>query len=164
MPDSIREVLGERVARLGSNADEVLATAAVIGNEFGLAVLGDVTGMDEVKILSILSDAATAALVREVAEAPGRFQFTHALVQHAVLVNLGATREASLHRRVAEVLETGHEGRTQVAELAHHWLQATRRSDSAAGARLGPAGRRRRDGLARPRRRRRLLPSGPAVA
>ncbi|MGH9274203.1 MAG: ATP-binding protein, partial [Acidimicrobiales bacterium] len=131
MPDSIREVLGERVARLGAHADEVLATAAVIGNEFGIAVLGDVTGMDEVKILSILSDAATAALVREVADAPGRFQFTHALVKHAVLVNLGATREASLHRRVAEVLESGHEAGTQVAELAHHWLQATRRSDSA---------------------------------
>jgi class 3 adenylate cyclase/predicted ATPase len=131
MPDSIREVLGERVARLGSNADDVLATAAVIGNEFGLSVLGAVTGMDDSKLLGILADAATAALVHEVADTPGRFQFTHALVQHAVLVNLGPTREASLHRRVAEVLESATDAGAQVAELAHHWLQATRRSDSA---------------------------------
>jgi class 3 adenylate cyclase/tetratricopeptide (TPR) repeat protein len=131
MPDSVREVLGERVARLGSHADEVLAAAAVIGSEFGLGTLGAVTGMDESKMLSLLADASTAALVREVAGTPGRFQFTHALVQHAILANLGATREASLHRRVAEALETDHDAGTQVAELAHHWLQATRRSDSA---------------------------------
>lgn len=131
MPDSVREVLGERVARLGTHADEVLAAAAVIGSEFGLPTLGEVTHVPETKILGILADASTAALVREVTDTPGRFQFTHALVQHAVLANLGATREASLHRRVAEVLEATTDAGTQVAELAHHWLQATRRSDSA---------------------------------
>lgn len=131
LPDSVREVLGERVARLGAHADEVLAAAAVIGSEFGLPVLGEVTHVPESKILGILADASTAALVREVTDTPGRFQFTHALVQHAILANLGATREASLHRRVAEVLEEAHDTGAQVAELAHHWLQATRRSDSA---------------------------------
>jgi class 3 adenylate cyclase len=131
IPDSIREVLGERVARLGSQADEVLAAAAVIGSEFGLPMLAAITSVADSKLLSILSDASAAALVREVADSPGRFQFTHALVQHAILANLGATREASLHRRVAEVLEDTTDAGAQVAELAHHWLQATRRSDSA---------------------------------
>jgi tetratricopeptide (TPR) repeat protein len=124
-------VLGERVARLGSDADEVLSAAAVIGSEFGLSVVGEVTGMAEPKILGILADAASGALVREVPEMPGRFRFTHALVQHAIVANLGPTRESSLHRRVAEVLEAADDAGAQVAELAHHWLQATRRSDSA---------------------------------
>lgn len=130
VPESIREVLAERVARLGSVADDVLATAAVIGSEFDLPLLSAVTGLSDAKLLGILEDAAAAALVREVREVPGRFVFVHALVQHAIVLNLGATREAALHRRVAEVLETGHHGGMPLAELAHHWLQATNVSDT----------------------------------
>ncbi|MGH9274977.1 MAG: ATP-binding protein, partial [Acidimicrobiales bacterium] len=131
LPDSIKEVLGERVARLGSAGDAVLGTAAVIGSEFSLPLLAAAAGLDERKVLGILQDATTAALVREVTDAPSRFRFTHALVQHAILANLGPNRTAGLHRRVAEVLEATSDTGAQVAELAHHWLQATMRSDSA---------------------------------
>jgi class 3 adenylate cyclase len=130
LPDSIREVLGERVARLGSAGDAVLGAAAVIGSEFNVPLLVAVTGFDEHKVLGILEDATTVALVRELADA-SRFRFTHALVQHAILANLGPNRAAGLHRQVAEVLETTSEAGEQVAELAHHWLQATLRSDNA---------------------------------
>jgi class 3 adenylate cyclase/tetratricopeptide (TPR) repeat protein len=131
VPESILEVLAERVARLGSVADAVLSTAAVIGTEFTLPLLATVTGLPEVKVLDVLAEAAAAALVHEVRDAPGRFAFTHGLVQHAILLNAGPTREASLHRRVAEVLEAEHDtGTVPVAELAHHWLQATNVSDT----------------------------------
>ncbi len=130
VPESIREVLAERVGRLGEVGDTVLATAAVIGSEFALPLLSAVTGVDDSKLLSVLADAESASLVREVTDAPGRFVFTHALVQHAILADLGATREAGLHRRVAEVLEAQHVDGMSVAELAHHWLQATTVSDT----------------------------------
>ena len=129
VPDSVREVLAERVARLGSAADVILATAAVIGSEFALPLLAAVTGVPDEKLLGVLADASAAALVREVADAPGLFVFTHALVQHAILANLGATREAALHRRVAEVLEDDADV-DRPAVLAHHWLQATNVSDT----------------------------------
>ena len=129
MPESVREVLGERVARLGSEADGILASAAVIGMEFALPLLAAVTGLADAKLLATLDEASAAALVREASDVPGRFAFTHALVQHAILANIGASREAALHRRVAEVLETDHDGTVPVAELARHWLQATNVSD-----------------------------------
>jgi tetratricopeptide (TPR) repeat protein len=103
----------------------------VIGLEFDLALVSGVTGMTDEKVLSVLDDAASAALVLEVHDAPGRFQFTHALVQHAILANLGATREVALHRRVAEWLEESGDHHASVAELARHWMQATRVSDTA---------------------------------
>jgi class 3 adenylate cyclase/tetratricopeptide (TPR) repeat protein len=131
VPESIREVLAERVARLGSVADAVLATAAVIGNEFTLPLLAAVTGLADAKLLDVLSEAAAGALVHEVRGAPGRFAFTHGLVQQAILLNAGPTREATLHRQVAEVLEADHgAGSVPVAELARHWLQATNVSDT----------------------------------
>lgn len=130
MPDSIREVLRERVARLGLVADEVLAVAAVVGAQFSVPIVAAVLGVAEAKVLDILAEAANAAMVRELSDGPGRFVFTHALVQHAILVNLGATREAALHRRVAEALEADDALEVPVAELAHHWLRATKSADS----------------------------------
>jgi class 3 adenylate cyclase len=131
MPDSLREVLGERITRLGSAAADLLAAAAIIGAEFDIRVLTAVTNLDDEKALSALADAATAALVVEVPDIPGRFRFSHALVQHAIVANLGATRQATLHRRIAEALEVGGPEGAPVAALAHHWLQATQLSDSA---------------------------------
>jgi class 3 adenylate cyclase len=130
VPESVLEVLAQRVAQLGAMADGVLATAAVIGQEFTLGLVSAVTGLDDAKLLGVLDEAAAAALVTEVRDAPGRFAFTHALVQHAILLNAGATREAALHRRVAEVLEADDSGAAPVDELARHWLQATNTSDN----------------------------------
>ena len=130
VPDSVREVLDERIARLGSVGDAVLAAAAVVGHEFTLPVVAAVTGVEDEKVLGVLAEAAAASLVREVADAPGHFVFTHTLVQHAFLAGLGATREATLHRRVAELLESHHVEGMPVAALAHHWLQATNVSDT----------------------------------
>ena len=131
MPESVREVLAERVARLGQDASDVIGAAAVIGAEFSLPVLSAVTGVADGKVLEALADAISAALVRELPDDPGRFSFTHALVQHAILANLGTTREVRLHRRAAEVLEKMTGGEQQAVQLAHHWLQATRHSDTA---------------------------------
>jgi class 3 adenylate cyclase len=130
-PESVREVLGERVDRLGADAGDVLSAAAVIGMEFSLPLLAAVVGRDEDAVLETLAGAASAALVREVIDGDGRFTFTHALVQHAILANLGSTREVRLHRRVAESLETVNGTTVNAVQLAHHWLQATRHSDTA---------------------------------
>ena len=95
-------------------------------------------------MLGILGEAAAAALVREVADAPGRFVFTHALVQHAILVNLGATREAALHRRVAEVLEAGGDLRLPGGRARAPLAAGDQRLGQQPGPGLGPASRRRR--------------------
>jgi hypothetical protein len=128
MPESILEVLGQRVAGLGRRADEVLSVAAVVGGEFDSKVLTAVLGWAEDEVVDVLTEATSAALVGEVDGMPGRFVFTHALVRHAILVNLGATREAGLHRRVAEALEGL--GDLPIEALAHHWLHATTSADS----------------------------------
>jgi hypothetical protein len=129
VPESVLEVLGDRVARLGSVAADVLTTAAVVGQEFTLGLVGAATCVDEAKLLAVLDEAAAAALVTEVAGSPGRFAFAHALVQRAILQNAGPTREAALHRRVAEALEADDSRDVPLAELARHWLQATSTSD-----------------------------------
>ncbi|HVM67080.1 MAG TPA: AAA family ATPase, partial [Acidimicrobiales bacterium] len=130
LPESVRQVVGARVARVGATATRVLALASVVGCEFGVDVLAEATGMGEDDVLDVLERARGAALVREVAVGPGRFGFSHALVQHTLYEDLGPTRRARAHRQVAEAIErlAGGDVRGMVGELARHYLLAADRA------------------------------------
>lgn len=132
LPDSVREVVGARVARLGPQASGILSTAAVIGRDFDLELLSRAAEVDEDDVLDLLEAAAASALVREPTSVSGRFSFTHALIQRTLYQDLSATRRARLHERVAEALEDLTAGRTgdRIGELAHHWARAVRPADT----------------------------------
>ena len=122
VPDSVREVIGHRVHRLGATAVELLQTAAVIGVEFDLVLLAAVLGREPDELLDPLDVARRARLVREEEEIPGRYRFEHALVNHALVLELGATRRARLHERIAELLDDWPD--THPGVLAYHWTEA----------------------------------------
>ena len=126
LPSSVREVIGARVGRFGPEAGRVLSLAAVIGRDFDLELLSRATERSEDDLLDILDAASRSALVREIADAQGRFVFVHALIQHTLYEDLGPTRRARAHRRVAEALEDicGDRPGPRVGELARHWLAA----------------------------------------
>jgi predicted ATPase len=94
LPDSVREVIGARVLRLGKNAGRILSMAAVIGRDFDLQLLAVATNSAEDHVLDVLDSAAAVSLVRELADTPGRFTFAHALIQHTLSEDLGPTRRA----------------------------------------------------------------------
>jgi class 3 adenylate cyclase len=133
LPDSVREVIGARVTRLGPQAGRVLSTAAVIGRDFDLELLARASDTDEDDLLDLLEAAETAALVRAPATVAGRFTFTHALIQRTLYQDLSANRRARAHERIAEALEdlTAGAPGERVGELAHHWAQAMRPADNA---------------------------------
>jgi class 3 adenylate cyclase/tetratricopeptide (TPR) repeat protein len=127
LPQSLKEVIGARVERLGAGLGRTLRTAAVIGGDFDLDLLSRVTGEGEEELLEQLTRAVGAALLQESAQVAGRFSFAHALVNHTLYDELGPTRRAALHRSVAEALEqlVGDEPGERVEELAQHWARAT---------------------------------------
>jgi len=131
LPNSVTEVVTARVARLGERAVGTLSMAAVIGRDFDLARLGTVLDRDEDELLDLMDSAVRVALVREVPDAPGHYMFAHALVQRTLYQQLGATRRARAHRRVAEALEqSGADVGGRAGELAHHWFHATQLVDA----------------------------------
>jgi predicted ATPase len=129
MPSSIRELVAQRVDRLGERAHAVLSLGAVIGREFDLDTLAIVAEIAEDPLIDLLDQATAAALVIEHEHEPGRYRFSHALIQHTLYQDLSATRRQRAHRRIAEALEL--DGRDRIAELAHHWYAATRPADAA---------------------------------
>jgi class 3 adenylate cyclase/tetratricopeptide (TPR) repeat protein len=131
LPSSVREVVGRRVARLGDETVRVLSFAAVIGADFDVDVLAELAGVDPDAVLELLDEAAAAVVVVETGTA-GRYRFTHALVQHTLYSDLSAARRQRAHLRLADALEsTAIDGDSErLAELAHHYLAATRPTET----------------------------------
>ena len=133
LPQSVREVVGRRVERLGPDARTALSAAAVIGRDFEIDLLLAVVEFPEARLLDLLAEAVAASLLKESSERAGRFTFTHALVEHTLDEDLGTTRRARLHRQIAEALEEqcGDEPGERLGELAAHWAAAVVSSDTA---------------------------------
>ncbi len=126
LPESVRDVVAQRLGRLDTPVTELLLVAAVMGVGFDLMLLGAVTDRDLEDVLECIEAAERAALVREAA--PGRYVFAHAIVRNALLEEWGATRRALWHRRIAEGLEQVRPDAFD--ELAHHWELAGERARS----------------------------------
>jgi class 3 adenylate cyclase/tetratricopeptide (TPR) repeat protein len=124
LPVSVRQVVGERVARLGPDAEKLLRAAAVIGRDFDLGLLCEIADVDEDDALDVLDAAVAALLVDNVG--PDRYSFAHALVEHTLYEDLTPSRRARTHRRIAEKLEVhiGADPGERVGELAYHWSAA----------------------------------------
>ena len=127
LPASVREVVGQRVARLGDACQRVLSNAAVVGRDFDLDLVARLTDRSEDELLDLFDEAVAAAVIEEVPGAVERFRFAHGLIQRTLYEDLGAARRGRVHRRVAEALEEVCEpdGGDRVGELAHHWAAAT---------------------------------------
>lgn len=131
IPRSVRDVIGQRVHRLGEDAMEALSAAAVIGREFDIDVLSAATGHTEDELLVSLEAAIAGSVLRENPQSPGAFVFAHALINHTLYENLSRTRRARLHARIAAAIEqlAGDDVDNRLGELAHHWAAATRSID-----------------------------------
>ncbi len=126
LPISVREVVGRRIERLAPDATRVLSAAAIIGRDFDLRLLAEVTESSEDDLLDLLDQAEQAAIVMEAPGGADRYTFVHALIQRALYDDLSAARRRRLHRRVAEAIESVvSDPAERVAELARHWYAAT---------------------------------------
>ena len=122
LPDSVREVVGQRVARLGTRTQRTLETAAVIGGDFSLQLLASVLDESQDDVLEQLESAEAAGLVQSLSL--GRFSFTHALIGHSLYVAISETRRARVHVRIAETWELLGDAESEPAEMVRHWTAA----------------------------------------
>jgi DNA-binding CsgD family transcriptional regulator/tetratricopeptide (TPR) repeat protein len=124
-PESVREVVSQRLARLSPVTTDLLELGATAGSEFELDVVRAAAGLDEAKLLAALDEAVRSGMLEELPSPGLAYRFTHELVRRALYDRLSGMRRAELHLRVAEALEgpAGQSGRA-LADLAHHFSAA----------------------------------------
>ena len=118
-PESVREVIVTRVARLSPLARDLLHVGSVFGRTAELSALAVVAGVDEDAAVEALDEALSTRLLEETG--PGVYRFAHALVRSALYESLSTSRRARLHLRAADVYE-GKPG--EDATSARHLLAA----------------------------------------
>ena len=135
IPQTVREVIGRRLARLSEPANRFLSVACAFEGPFGYDVVAGAAGLGEEDGLDALDETLSSHLLEEVG-AEGAFGFTHALIRHTLYSQVSSPRRSRLHRTVAEALETvtgDLPDPARAGEIAHHY----QRSAGLAGAHRG---------------------------
>ena len=102
----LRQVIDSRLARLGAEAERLLAVAAVIGQTVPLALWESVGETDEDALLDLIERAGEARVVVETTEGEG-VRFLHALTRQALYEGIPAIRRRRLHGQIGEALRDG---------------------------------------------------------
>jgi predicted ATPase len=127
VPTGLGGLLRERVARLGPSVETALATAAVIGREFGFDVLRGTVTLSDSELLDALDVALNGQLLEETENG---YSFRHLLIRQTLYDALGRTRRALLHGRVAQAIESVYAQRglePYVEDLAFHYELSNQR-------------------------------------
>jgi DNA-binding CsgD family transcriptional regulator len=125
VPEGVRGVIRQRLARLSRHAVRVLSVASVIGREFEVATAATVLEADGLPVIEALDEAEGARLVAAVPGSALRYRFTHDLIRETLYADLGRAAAVRLHHQVGEALERHYaQIEDRVSELAHHFVRA----------------------------------------
>lgn len=122
VPLAAREFVSQRLSQLEGPVRDVLATASVIGTEFGLSLLQRTCELRSLPLLTMLNDALVARIL-EPSDARS-YRFSHPLLREVVYNELSVARRAELHARVGLALEALAAIDASVQQLAFHFHRA----------------------------------------
>ncbi len=137
VPESVRFIIESRLQQLAPATRGTLATASLIGRDFGFDLLEVLSTLPEDDLLDAVDEAERARLITSTVDAGGvRLSFAHELVRRMLVDELSLSRRQRLHLRVADAIdEVDRSPPTERAGvIAYHLQRAGRLADP---ARLG---------------------------
>ena len=121
VPDGVRTLVQERLARLGARVSLVTGYAALAGETFTLGVVARASGSSVARVVDAVDRGVAGGLFRR--DSPrDAAEFTHSLVRDAVVASLSFARRAEMHARLADAMD-GIPG-TSASTVAAHSIAA----------------------------------------
>jgi predicted ATPase len=126
VPEGVRDILAQRLARLSRDCADLLGLAALAGREFAVDLLARATGEPADRLVDLLEEAAGQRVLLRPPAPPGRYRFVHDLFRETIAEGLRSADQARRHLALARALtglrEEGHP--VPAARLAAHLSQA----------------------------------------
>jgi tetratricopeptide (TPR) repeat protein len=151
IPAAVEGAIARRLERLSSECRGALATAAVIGREFGVEVLVRTTDLARERVLGLIEEAIAARIVGA-GEIAGSYRFAHALIRETLYAQIPTIGRLRRHQQIGRVLETMYAAHLPasvsperfpsrgefpwpraaevLAQLAHHYAEAQSLDDA----------------------------------
>ncbi|MCB1195501.1 tetratricopeptide repeat protein [bacterium] len=106
LPNSIRDLVQERIDKLPEELQELLVIAAAIGQEFSLKLLSLITEKNEGHIQDILDIGMDAHIIEEgISSGEEKFSFTHCKIREVLYYSLRESKRERLHLKIAGAME-----------------------------------------------------------
>ncbi len=123
VPERVRQVVHQRLARLGRDAHELLQLGAILGDGFTFDVIENASDVDLSRLTEALEETIAGGILAE--EGDG-YHFSHALIRRALVDELSRPRRMLLHRRAADAIARTYAANLEphLDALAHHYAEA----------------------------------------
>jgi DNA-binding SARP family transcriptional activator len=130
VPESLSDVVHERIGRLGDGAETLLRFASVAGPSFRFEWVRDAAQLGQQQAVDALDAAMAAKLLDE--EESG-YRFRHALFRAVVYAGLSRQRRKTMHGAIADAIVSGDKQSNAMAghaATAHHLRSAGRSAEA----------------------------------
>ena len=127
VPESIRLVLGQRLARLAESTRDVLVAAAVSGRVFASELVGEVVQAGPDQLVDAFDEAERARLITS-GKTFGELMFSHELIRQTLLSGISAIKRERLHLQASTAISRLYSDdlEAHAGELAYHLSHAGR--------------------------------------
>ncbi|MDR7420297.1 MAG: AAA family ATPase [Armatimonadota bacterium] len=125
IPEGVRAVIHQRLGALDADAIHMLSVAAVVGQDFALPLVAQVSALDPDRLLQLLARAERSDLVARVPGSSTAFRFSHGLVREVLYDDLPVAVRRELHNKIGTAIERlyGPHLTSHFGELAYHFAQ-----------------------------------------
>jgi hypothetical protein len=134
LPETIRQLVQDRLARLPEETQRALEAGAILGREFTAGDVARMSGTLPARIVDSLLPALDAGLVLE--RQPGVFAFGHVLERDAIDEGLAPAARSALHARAEIALRAAGDAPHVLLERARHALSGAAPADDRAAREL----------------------------
>jgi class 3 adenylate cyclase/tetratricopeptide (TPR) repeat protein len=123
LPESVKSVLKSRLAKLAPETTNTLTMASVVGSEFELSILREVTQIQEDTLLDQLKIAVDSGLIQEV-PSKDAFRFPDNRIRELLSGEVLQSRRRRYHIKIAEAIEKAYSKNIEAQAEAignHFW-------------------------------------------
>ncbi|HZR82992.1 MAG TPA: adenylate/guanylate cyclase domain-containing protein [Candidatus Binatia bacterium] len=134
IPDTVQELIGARLDRLGSHGKRVAQVAAVLGRQFERDRLIELLAPEQIDVALQLDELERRGLLhRKAALSEDVYRFGESVTQELAYASLLLRDRRQLHERIARLMDDAAEMTPErSALLAHHWSQSEDRGRAVA--------------------------------